>query len=326
MKRDKIILIGLFVMVFSMALLGGCGSSDESIGSNKVESESELSENGSEELDVTETKDVTETETEVTTEIESSTEEGTSSELVEDTEQDTSADTELGATDTEKEESNLDKNEGATDNTNNPSNNPGGGSGSGNSTDSNTGTPSAGNNTGNSGNTNNDSGNTTTNKPSGDSNTGSNGSANANTNTNTGSNNGSTDTGNSTESNDTAPSTPVPQTSKEAFDLINEERVKLGLEPAVWDEECERIALIRAQEIYDLGSKISSEAHDGFWDFWFENPRLSECVAWGYASAEGVVYAWMDSDEHRDTLMAERYTYLAVARCGGRWVAVNRYV
>ena len=144
-----------------------------------------------------------------------------------------------------------------------------------------------------------------------------------NTNTNTGANNGSTGAENSTESNNSTTITPVPQTSKEAFDLINAERVKLGLEPAVWDEECERIALIRAQEIYDLGFKISSEAHDGFDKFWWENMDLSECVAWGFDTAEFVVDAWMDSDSHRDILMDKKYTKLAVARCGERWVAVN---
>ena len=111
----------------------------------------------------------------------------------------------------------------------------------------------------------------------------------------------------------------TPETSREAFELINAERVKLGLEPAVWDAECERIALIRGEEI----APYAIPEHDGFLKFQNENRKLCECLAWGYLTAEGVVNGWMNSSAHKNILMDPQYTKLAVVRVGNKWVAVN---
>lgn len=118
----------------------------------------------------------------------------------------------------------------------------------------------------------------------------------------------------------------VPQISIEAFDLINAERVKLGLEPAVWDMECERIAFIRAEEIYALGYDIyfsDIDPHSGFKKFFVENNSLSECLAFGASNAEGVLDMWMNSEGHRTILMKDNRVYLAVVQIGDRWVAIN---
>lgn len=111
----------------------------------------------------------------------------------------------------------------------------------------------------------------------------------------------------------------APELSMKAFELINAERVKLGLEPAVWDAECERISLIRAEEI----APFAIPEHDGFFKFQNENRKLCECLAWGYLSEEEVVNAWMNSSAHKDILMDAKYVKLAVARIGNKWVAVN---
>ena len=111
----------------------------------------------------------------------------------------------------------------------------------------------------------------------------------------------------------------VPELSMKAFDLINAERVKLGLEPAEWDAECERIAVIRAEEI----EPFAIPEHDGFFKFQNENRKLCECLAWGYLTAEDVVDAWINSSAHKDILMDAKYVKLAVARIGNKWVAVN---
>ena len=115
----------------------------------------------------------------------------------------------------------------------------------------------------------------------------------------------------------------TPKTSKEALDLINAERIALGLEPAVWDAECERIAMLRAQELYELERLTEANAHDGFYKYQKENRKLCECVAWGYSSAEGAVNGWMNSTAHRDALMRDNRTKIAIVYCGDRWVAIN---
>lgn len=136
--------------------------------------------------------------------------------------------------------------------------------------------------------------------------------------TNNNSGNNSSDSGGN-QSDNTTQETPTPQTSKEAFDLINAERIKLGLEPAVWDAECERIALIRGEEI----APYAIPEHDGFLKFQNENRKLCECLAWGYLTAEGAVDAWMNSSAHKDILMDSDYVKLAIVRIGNKWVAVN---
>lgn len=112
-----------------------------------------------------------------------------------------------------------------------------------------------------------------------------------------------------------------PTTSREAFNLINSERRKRGLPEAVWDSECERIALIRAKE-----ATTDKEPHDGFWKYQGVNHKLSEVLTvqyGGYYPASEAVKEWMNSTAHRNILMNENRTKLAVARCGNYWVAVN---
>lgn len=141
------------------------------------------------------------------------------------------------------------------------------------------------------------------------------------TNKGTTTNNSGSTTTNNGSSQTTTQQTATPTTSREAFNLINAERTKLGLQPAVWDAECERVALLRASEII----KEATPTHNGFDKFQRENMALGECIAWGYPSASAVVNAWMNSSGHRDTLMRENRVYLAVVQIGGRWVAINSW-
>ena len=108
-------------------------------------------------------------------------------------------------------------------------------------------------------------------------------------------------------------------TSREAFNLINAERRKRGLPEAVWDAECERIALIRAKEI------VSDFSHDGL-DKYDPNYKLGEVLTkqnGGFYPASEAVKEWMNSTAHRNILMKENRTKLVVARCGNYWVAIN---
>ncbi len=114
--------------------------------------------------------------------------------------------------------------------------------------------------------------------------------------------------------------TSSPKTSREAFNLINAERQKLGLEPAVWDSECERIALIRAKQLTEDFS------HDKFYtDFQNSNHKLGE-VATKLGSNNNPTHAvnnWFNSSAHKNILMTPNYTKIAVAYCGNCWVAIN---
>ena len=126
-----------------------------------------------------------------------------------------------------------------------------------------------------------------------------------------------------------ADTTVIPQESREAFDLINEERIKLGLEPAVWDVECAEIAQWRAAQVYELPYITEENAHAGFGEWQhsdFDNRwMVCECMAYGCGNASAAVSGWMNSEGHRDCLMSENRTKRAVYNCGGRWIAINSY-
>ena len=181
--------------------------------------------------------------------------------------------------------------------------------------------------------------NTETTNKNPDKNTASSGSTNTNTNngnansgnsnggsTNSAGNNSSSNTGGN-QSNNTTQKTPTPQVSKEAFDLINAERIKLGLEPAVWDAECEEIAYWRAEQLGKLDKVTPENGHKGFYEW--QNADIdnrwmfAECVAWGCGNAGAAVTGWMNSPAHKNILMDPDYEKLAIAYCDGRWVAVN---
>lgn len=138
------------------------------------------------------------------------------------------------------------------------------------------------------------------------------------------SNSGSTTTNNG-GSQTTTQQTATPKTSREAFDLINAERVKLGLQPATWSAKCEAIALQRGAEIAQLDVITSSNAHAGFKKFQAADYSLCECVAYGYPTASGAVNGWMNSAGHKGVLMDPDMIYLAVVQVGERWVAVNAW-
>ena len=317
-KKNKNILtiILSFVLVLLVSLMVACGATNKP--ANGKETEIDSSNTGTEKSEI----DETEIGTEETSEIETSTEEDTSSELIEDTEDDTSADTEF---DTETENSGSEQNEETTNNTDKPSDKPNEGSGTGNNNNSNTGNPSTGSNNESGGNTSNNNTGSTTQKPSDNNNVGNSNSSSGNNNNagNNNSDNGSSDIIPDIEI-ENKPGVIKVESSKEAFDLINEERVRLGLEPAVWDETCERIALLRAEEIALLGtSELYEDAHAGIQKYKEEHPYIGECVAWGYTSAEGVVNGWMNSTGHRNALMMYDAVKLAVARWENKWVAIN---
>lgn len=86
-----------------------------------------------------------------------------------------------------------------------------------------------------------------------------------------------------------------------AFDKVNAERAARGLVAFAWDEDLERCAQVRASEIV---STFSHSRPDGS-DFWTINSDLmwAENVAKGYADADSLVAAWMNSPTHAANIL-----------------------
>lgn len=103
--------------------------------------------------------------------------------------------------------------------------------------------------------------------------------------------------------------------SMDTINIINQERSKRGLSTLSYDASLGSIAKKRAVEI------LTDFSHNGM-DKYDPNYRIGECIAYGYTSPSGVVNGWMNSTAHKDALMRESRTKIAVARCGDHWVAL----
>lgn len=105
----------------------------------------------------------------------------------------------------------------------------------------------------------------------------------------------------------------------EVLSLVNQERVRNGLEKLTWGEACADAAEVRAEEIVTVYSHTRPDGSS--WD--------TACIepSGGYAtslegenlvvgssavSPETAVAAWMNSEKHRENILNPNYTKLAV--------------
>lgn len=105
----------------------------------------------------------------------------------------------------------------------------------------------------------------------------------------------------------------------EVLSLVNQERVRNGLEKLTWGETCADAAETRAQEIVQVYSHTRPDGSS--WDTaciepddnsisYYEGENL---VAGNSAvSPETTVAAWMNSEKHRENILNPNYTKLAV--------------
>lgn len=104
----------------------------------------------------------------------------------------------------------------------------------------------------------------------------------------------------------------TPQTSREAFNLINAERQKAGLPALAWDSSMESLAKTRAKEVT---TKYSHIRPDG------TTVRGGEIIA-NRPTASMAVNGWMNSRGHRNIILKSTKTKCVVAKCGDYWVAL----
>ncbi len=99
---------------------------------------------------------------------------------------------------------------------------------------------------------------------------------------------------------------------QECLTLINNERVKAGLKPYVWDETLAKAAQIRAKE---LQSSWSHTRPDGSQYYTVCDAVMAENLADGYDddTAENFYTAWMLSNSHKINLMEGRLGKIGMA-------------
>lgn len=98
-------------------------------------------------------------------------------------------------------------------------------------------------------------------------------------------------------------------------ELVNEERIKAGLNPVILDEAASNAALIRSKEIVSSfshtrpnGSSFSTALKEQGISY----RRAGENIAWGQRSPEQVMEGWMNSPGHRANILGESFTHIGV--------------
>lgn len=104
----------------------------------------------------------------------------------------------------------------------------------------------------------------------------------------------------------------------EVLSLVNQERVRNGLEKLVWGDSCADAAEIRSEEIVKVYSHTRPDGSS--WDTACLEPNGASAYVEGEnlvvgnsaVSPESAVAAWMNSEKHRENILNPNYTKLAV--------------
>lgn len=111
---------------------------------------------------------------------------------------------------------------------------------------------------------------------------------------------------------------PTEKWKYEVLSLVNQERVRNGLEKLTWGETCAGAAEIRAEEIVQLYSHTRPDGTS--WDTACMEPSSvgnyvegeNLVVGNSAVSPETVVASWMNSEKHRENILNPDFTKLAV--------------
>ncbi len=112
---------------------------------------------------------------------------------------------------------------------------------------------------------------------------------------------------------------PTEKWKYEVLSLVNQERVRNGLEKLTWGDTCAEAAETRAEEIVQLYAHTRPDGSS--WDTACVEPTSGvssytegeNLVAGNSAvSPETAVAAWMNSEKHRENILSPNYTKLAI--------------
>ena len=103
---------------------------------------------------------------------------------------------------------------------------------------------------------------------------------------------------------------------KETFDLVNQQRINNGLQALKVDEEVQRVARIKAQDMVDNNyfshnSPTYGSPFDMLNSFKISYRSAGENIA-GNSSNSAAVTAWMNSSGHRANILNSSFNYTGV--------------
>ena len=110
---------------------------------------------------------------------------------------------------------------------------------------------------------------------------------------------------------DSAGSASLRSDALRAYNLVNEEREDAGLDDLTWSPDLESTAAVRAEE----SSRSFSHTRPNGTQWYTVNSQImgGENLAWGQTRASQVVKEWMNSPAHRDNILYDDFTNVAIA-------------
>lgn len=123
-------------------------------------------------------------------------------------------------------------------------------------------------------------------------------------------------TGSSTNSNQNNTSTSLSSDELETFNLINQQRINNGLPALKIDEEVQRVARIKAQDMVDNNyfahnSPTYGTPFNMLKNFGISYKTAGENIA-GNSNNNSAVTAWMNSSGHRANILNNSYNYTGI--------------
>lgn len=105
--------------------------------------------------------------------------------------------------------------------------------------------------------------------------------------------------------------------AQEVLELVNEYRAQYGLAALTLDDTLCTVAQVKAQDLHDNHyfshqSPTYGSPYDLMADYGVTYRSAGENIAMGYASAQAVMSAWINSSSHRENLLNASYTMLGV--------------
>ena len=103
---------------------------------------------------------------------------------------------------------------------------------------------------------------------------------------------------------------------KELLDLINEQRKRYGLSELKFDNELQRVAKAKAQDLvannyFSHNSPTYGSPFEMMKSFGITYKAAGENIA-GNSSLQGAVTAWMNSQGHRENILSNAYNYTGI--------------
>ncbi|OAB31243.1 hypothetical protein PMSD_18800 [Paenibacillus macquariensis subsp. defensor] len=115
------------------------------------------------------------------------------------------------------------------------------------------------------------------------------------------------------------------QFAEQVLDLVNKERSKAGLGSLSMSEELSKMAMVKAQDMYnnnyfDHNSPTHGSPFDMMKEFGITYNSAGENIAKGQTTPTQVMNEWMNSPGHKANILNSSYTHIGISYYNKEWV------